>query len=43
MGKIKIRQLKFGEPVELSDYFWQVLENLPKHRFKKIGRITQIT
>ncbi len=36
-----IRQLKTGDKVQLSERFWQVLANLPK--FKKIGRITQIT
>ncbi len=38
-----IRQLKAGQKIELSDRFWQILENWPKGRFKKIGRITQIT
>ncbi len=43
MTKPAIKQLKPGYTIELSQYFWQVLENLPKHRLKKINGITQIT
>ncbi len=41
--KTVIKQLKPGQSIELSPYFWYVLKNLPKHRFKKIGGITQIS
>ncbi len=44
MGKAKIgpiRQLKFGQETTVTPEFWEMLANLPK--FKKVGRITQIT
>ncbi len=37
-----IKQRKTGDPLQVSERFWQILANWPKGRFKKIGRITQI-